>query len=39
MGQPWSSGDQQHDDAGPSYLEEVDKYEYDTLAIGRMIAW
>jgi hypothetical protein len=42
MGQPQSSGDQQttrNDDAGQSYLEEVDKYEYDMLAIGRMIAW
>jgi hypothetical protein len=26
------------DDAGPSYLENADKYEYDTLAIGRLIA-
>jgi hypothetical protein len=26
------------DDAGLSYLESVDIYEYDTLAIGRMIA-
>jgi hypothetical protein len=41
MGQPRTSGDQQmtNDDAGPSYLEEVDKYEYDTLAISRMITW
>jgi hypothetical protein len=41
MGQPRSSGDQQttrNDDAGPSSLENADKYEYDTLAIGRMIA-
>jgi hypothetical protein len=41
MGQPRSSGDQQttlDDNAGPSYLEEADKYKYDTLAIGRTIA-
>jgi hypothetical protein len=34
-------GDQQttgDDNAGPSYLENVDKYKYSTLAIGRMIA-
>jgi hypothetical protein len=40
MGQPRSIGDQQttcDDDTGPSYLENADKYEYDTLAIGRMI--
>jgi hypothetical protein len=40
MGQPRSSGDQQmtcDDDAGPSYLENADKYEYDMLAISRMI--
>jgi hypothetical protein len=32
-------GDQQmtSDDAGPSYLENTDTYEYDTLAVGRMI--
>jgi hypothetical protein len=41
MGQPQSSGDQQttrDDNAGLSYLENADKYEYDTLVIGRMIA-
>jgi hypothetical protein len=27
------------DDTGLSYLENADKYEYDMLAIGRMIAW
>jgi hypothetical protein len=39
MGQPRSSSDQQKtdDDAGLSYLESTDAYEYDTLAIGRMI--
>jgi hypothetical protein len=40
MGQPRSSGDQQKtedDDTGLSYLENVDKYEYDMLAIGKMI--
>jgi hypothetical protein len=26
------------DDAGPSYLEHADTYEYNTLVIGRMIA-
>jgi hypothetical protein len=41
MGQPRSSGDQQtthDDDTGLSYLENAEKYEYDTLVIGRMIA-
>jgi hypothetical protein len=41
MGQPRTSGEQQKtedDDAGLSYLESTEKYEYDTLAIGRMIA-
>jgi hypothetical protein len=40
MGQPRSSGNQQtthDDDAEPSYLENADKYKYDTLAISRMI--
>jgi hypothetical protein len=35
-------GDQQttgNDNAGLSYLESVDNYKYDMLAIGRMIAW
>jgi hypothetical protein len=32
MGQPRTD-----DNAGLSYLESVDTYEYDTLAIGRMI--
>jgi hypothetical protein len=32
-------GQQRTDDnAGLSYLESVDAYEYDTLAIGRLIA-
>jgi hypothetical protein len=32
-------GQQRTDDnAGLSYLESVDNYKYDTLAIGRMIA-
>jgi hypothetical protein len=35
MGQPRSRGDQQM--TGLSYLEEADKYEYDTLVIGRMV--
>jgi hypothetical protein len=40
MGQPQSSSDQQKtdDDAELSYLESAEAYEYDTLAIGRMIA-
>jgi hypothetical protein len=33
MGQPWSS-----DNAGLSYLESMEAYDYDTLAIGRLIA-
>jgi hypothetical protein len=40
MGQQRSDGDQQmthDDDAGLSYLESVDKYKYNTLAVGWMI--
>jgi hypothetical protein len=33
MGQPQSS-----DDAGLSYLESMETYDYDTLAVRRMIA-
>jgi hypothetical protein len=39
MGQPRSSGEQQKtdDDAGLSYLESAEAYEYNTLTIGQMI--
>jgi hypothetical protein len=40
MGQPRISSEQQKtdDDAGLSYLESAEAYEYDTTAVGRMIA-
>jgi hypothetical protein len=40
MGQPQTSSEKQKtdDDEGLSYLESAEAYEYDTLAIGRMIA-
>jgi hypothetical protein len=39
MGQPRTSGEQQKtdDDAGLSYLESAEAYEYNTLAVGWMI--
>jgi hypothetical protein len=39
MGQPWTSGEQQKtdDNAGLSYLESAEAYEYDTAAVRRMI--
>jgi hypothetical protein len=40
MGQPQPSSDQQKtdNDTGLSYLESAEAYEYDTLAVGWMIA-
>jgi hypothetical protein len=35
LGNQQTTGD---DNAGPSYLENTDKYKYNMLAIGRMIA-